>query len=106
LQASSCTTIGRLTYVYVFHRGAIWININYLALDALKHYASLEGPYRQRCSQVYFRLRQNILRTILGEFNRTGYIWEQYDDSSGQGIRGRPFTGWSALVVNIMTEIY
>ena len=44
--------------------------------------------------------------TVLGEFHRTGFFWEQYDDRSGKGIMGHPFSGWTALVVNIMGEIY
>lgn len=87
-------------------RGAIWININYLLLGALKHYGSTKGPYRKRCGVLYSRLRSNLLKTVLGEYQRTGYIWEHYDDRTGQGMRGRPFTGWSALVVNIMVEQY
>lgn len=89
-----------------YWRGPIWININYLALSALHHYGSLEGPHRTRIVTLYKKLRHNVLRTVLGEYHRTGFFWEQYDDVSGQGIRGHPFTGWTVLVLNIMSEIY
>ncbi|CAM9239153.1 unnamed protein product, partial [Hapterophycus canaliculatus] len=55
---------------------------------------------------IYSELRSNLLRTLLGGFHSTGYFWEQYDDRSGQGLRSHPFTGWTALVVLIMAEIY
>jgi len=47
-----------------------------------------------------------VLQTVLGEYHRTGFMWEQYDDKEGVGIRGHPFTGWTALIVNVMAEKY
>lgn len=44
--------------------------------------------------------------TILSEYKRTGYLWEQYSDSDGKGSGCRPFTGWTALIVLIMAEDY
>ena len=46
------------------------------------------------------------MRTILTEYDSTGYFWEQYDDVNGRGMRGHPFTGWTSLVLNIMAEKY
>jgi mannosyl-oligosaccharide glucosidase len=105
-----------------YWRGPIWININYLALAALSHYK--EFPLKRgggggdqtvskqvekqqvRVKALYNKLKTAVQRTILGEYVRTGYFWEQYDDLSGRGMRGHPFTGWTALVVNIMAEKY
>jgi mannosyl-oligosaccharide glucosidase len=87
-------------------RGPIWININFLAIGALKHYSLLPGPEQTRCTELYHALRANVLRTVLGEYHRTGFLWEQFDDKEGVGIRGHPFSGWTALVVNIMAERY
>uniref|UniRef100_A0A8D8LV22 Mannosyl-oligosaccharide glucosidase n=1 Tax=Cacopsylla melanoneura TaxID=428564 RepID=A0A8D8LV22_9HEMI len=67
-----------------YWRGPIWININYLVVRSLRYYADLGGPYS----------------------DLSGYIWEQYNDSTGQGQRAHPFTGWSSLVVLLMAEIY
>ena len=75
-------------------------------LDALRHYSKVEGPMKERCGRIYNTLRTNLLKMILSEYHRSGYIWEHYDDSTGGGMRGRPFTGWSALVVNIMAEAF
>ncbi|CAM9186630.1 unnamed protein product [Ectocarpus fasciculatus] len=91
-----------------YWRGYIWLNINYLAVTALKHYemhAAREST-RNRCSELYSSLRESLISNVLSEYRRTGYLWEQYDDSSGQGTRGHPFSGWTALIVNIISESY
>jgi len=91
---------------YFFVSGPIWINVNFLALGALQHYSLQPGPQQERCTKLYRDLRANVLRTVLGEYHRTGFLWEQYDDKEGVGIRGHPFSGWTALVLNIMVERY
>lgn len=87
-------------------RGPIWININYLALRSLHYYKSIPGLHQQRCIDIYNRLRRNILRSVLGSYKSTGFLWEQYNDKSGEGMRGHPFSGWTVLVTNIMAESY
>ena len=61
---------------------------------------------KKRIQNLYQLLRNALLKTIIGEYHRTGYFWEQYDDVSGNGIRGHPFTGWTVLILNIMSEKY
>lgn len=87
-------------------RGPIWININYMAIAALHHYAHIEGPQQARALRLYTALRANVQRTVVGQYLATGHFWEQYDDQTGRGMRGHPFTGWTALIVNIMAEKY
>ncbi|XP_014771134.1 mannosyl-oligosaccharide glucosidase [Octopus bimaculoides] len=89
-----------------YWRGAIWININYLALQALHHYSTTEGPYQSQAKTIYDQLRANIIRNMYKEYSETGYIWEQYNDRTGKGKGSHPFTGWSALVVLMMAEKY
>ncbi|XP_061397950.1 mannosyl-oligosaccharide glucosidase [Musca vetustissima] len=89
-----------------YWRGPIWININYLAVKALRYYGMLEGPYAALARDIYAELRENLIHNIFKEFQRTGYLWEQYDDTTGQGKGCYPFTGWSSLVVLIMSEQY
>lgn len=89
-----------------YWRGQIWININYLALKALHHYGSQPGPYSEDAKSIYLELRQNIVNNIMSQYNRSGYIWEQYNDRTGEGSGCKPFNGWTALVVLIMSEQY
>ncbi|TRY78619.1 hypothetical protein TCAL_06619 [Tigriopus californicus] len=89
-----------------YWRGPIWININFLAVRALKHYADAPGPNQYRAQKVYLKLRQAVIGNVIREYHRTGYIWEQYHDKTGHGQGCRPFTGWSALTVLMMGETY
>ena len=89
-----------------YWRGPIWININYLAVRALKHYSTVEGPNQKLASEAYVKLRKAVVENVVKEYKRTGYVWEQYNDKTGEGQGCRPFTGWSALVVLMMGEQY
>ncbi|XP_029451333.1 mannosyl-oligosaccharide glucosidase isoform X2 [Rhinatrema bivittatum] len=89
-----------------YWRGPIWINVNYLAVKALHHYSNIEGPFRQQAADLYQELRGNLIANIYRQYLETGYIWEQYSDSTGKGQGSYPFTGWSALVVLMMAEEY
>jgi mannosyl-oligosaccharide glucosidase len=86
--------------------GAIWINMNYMVLSALKYYAKIPGPYSDKAGEIYKELRMNILKNMLKVYEKTGHIWEQYDDKTGNGKGSHPFTGWSSLIVLIMSELY
>ena len=87
-----------------YWRGQIWININFLAVRALKHYSSLPGPYSQLAAELYSNLRKSLIQNMFTQYKKTGYLWENYDDVTGRGQGSHPFTGWSALVVLIMSE--
>lgn len=89
-----------------YWRGPIWINMNYLAVRALHHYGSQPGPYSEQAKRIYVELRHNLVRNIIKQYKRTGYVWEQYNDSTGEGSGCKPFTGWSALAVLMMSEQY
>ncbi|XP_057949553.1 mannosyl-oligosaccharide glucosidase GCS1 [Malania oleifera] len=89
-----------------YWRGPVWMNINYLILSALHHYSKEDGPYRDRARLIYNDLRSNLIRNVVRNYHRTGYLWEQYDQKKGKGKGARPFTGWTALVLLIMAEAY
>lgn len=86
-----------------YWRGAIWININYLVLKSLEYYSHTSGPYQERAGQIYVQLQNNLVDNIYSQFVKTGYLWEQYSDSSGKGTGQYPFNGWTALIVEIMS---
>lgn len=87
--------------------GPIWLNINYLALRALyKYYIPMEGPHQALARETYELLRDRVVRTVQKAYAKQGYLYEQYSPEDGQGLRAHPFTGWSALVVLIMSEQY
>lgn len=89
-----------------YWRGPIWININYLTVRSLHFYASMDGLFQKHAKEIYDQLHANLIDNIIRQYQRTGYIWEQYNDKTGEGQGCRPFTGWSALVVLLMAEQY
>ena len=89
-----------------YWRGAIWININYLAVQALHHYSAVDGPNKDRAALLYSKLRKNVISNVFRQFQETGYFWEQYDDVTGVGSGAHPFNGWSSLVLLMMSEFY
>jgi len=118
-----------------YWRSPIWININYMALVALQHYAQLTSPHlssplrrlqtplahmvspelaradpnatlHQAITSLYDDLRHDLLANLQLEWQRTGYIWEHYNDDDGLGDGAHPFTGWSTLTLLIMAETY
>ena len=89
-----------------YWRGPIWININFLAIRSLHHYSKVEGPHQTLAGEVYSLLREGVVGNVMKEYYRTGYVWEQYNDKTGEGQGCKPFTGWSALTVLIMGETY
>ena len=89
-----------------YWRGYIWINMNYLALSALRYYASESGHYQTLAEQLRIELRNNLVTNIANQYNKTGTFWENYDDSTCEGRGCRPFTGWTALVLAIMSDKY
>ncbi|XP_065043148.1 mannosyl-oligosaccharide glucosidase GCS1-like isoform X1 [Musa acuminata AAA Group] len=90
-----------------YWRGPIWINMNYMILSALHHYSQEDGPYRTTAETLYQELRSNLIRNIVRNYYATGFLWEQYDQKNkGKGKGARPFTGWTALVLLMMTEAY
>jgi mannosyl-oligosaccharide glucosidase len=91
-----------------YWRGAIWINLNYLAVDSFQFYAkhSQSQSTRERFADMYQKLRHALVDTIFNEYAKSGYFYEQYNQETGKGQRCHPFTGWTALVVNILTEAY
>ena len=58
----------------------------------------MEGPHQEQAKRIYTELRTNIIDNVFKEYERTGYVWEQYNAKTGEGRRSHPFTGWTSLV--------
>mmetsp|Transcript_5436 Transcript_5436/g.10217 ORF Transcript_5436/g.10217 Transcript_5436/m.10217 type:complete len:400 (-) Transcript_5436:222-1421(-) len=92
--------------------GLIWFNINYLAISSFFNYANnpidypMSNSLRGMIRLAYHELRQGLIRLVVENFVDTGFIWEVYDGSTGKGQDNHPFTGWTALIVNVLAEIY
>lgn len=52
---------------------------------------------------MYTQLRKNLVDTVFMSWEKTGFAWEQYNPETGEGQRTQHFTGWTSLVVKIMT---
>ncbi|KAG6455861.1 hypothetical protein O3G_MSEX009421 [Manduca sexta] len=89
-----------------YWRGQVWLNVNYLALAGLRHYARRAGPHAAAAAALHDRLRDNLVGNVLSEYKRTGYLWEQYSGEDGKGSGCKPFSGWTALFVLIMEGEY
>ncbi|KAK4669782.1 Processing alpha glucosidase I [Podospora pseudopauciseta] len=86
-----------------YWRSPIWININYMAVKQLHYVATQDGPHKEVARDLYSRLRKNLVETIYNAWEETGFAWEQYNPDTGKGQRTQHFTGWTSLVVKIMT---
>ena len=89
-----------------YWRGSIWINMNFLAIRSLHYYSDVSGPYQDLARDVYSELRKNVIKNIFKQYRESGYLWEHYNDKTGKGEGCRPFTGWTSLVVLIMSETF
>ncbi|KAL8867841.1 MAG: hypothetical protein Q9174_005396 [Haloplaca sp. 1 TL-2023] len=85
-----------------YWRGAVWVNINYMVLERLLDLTKVPGPHRRRARDIYIDLRNNMVNTVFNSWEETGFAWEQYNAETGKGQRTQHFTGWTALVTNIM----
>ncbi|KAL2815985.1 glycoside hydrolase [Aspergillus granulosus] len=86
-----------------YWRSPVWININYLILKNLYDIAIAPGPQQARARTTYSKLRKNLVENVFQEWKRTGFAWEQYNPETGKGQRTQHFTGWTSLVVKMMS---
>jgi mannosyl-oligosaccharide glucosidase len=87
-----------------YWRGPIWINVNYLVLRALRRYEHQGGPYSKQAKHAADALRTALVSNLAEQYNTRGYLYEQYDDETGNGKGCHPFTGWTALLTLIAGE--
>ncbi|GAU97167.1 hypothetical protein RvY_08513 [Ramazzottius varieornatus] len=87
-----------------YWRGAVWINMNYLILKALTFYGRAPGPYQDKSIKIAQELKHNLVTNMYRQWRKTGHVFEQYVDGEGKG--SHPFTGWSSLIVLILSDFY
>lgn len=86
-----------------YWRGPVWINMNYLALEALRFYSeNSSAAVRNQAAAAFNELRENVVRNVYSQWKKTGAVWEQYDSATGAAKGAKQFTGWTALVANII----
>lgn len=90
-----------------YWRGKVWMSINVLAVLRLRN-IGLEGrpesptAVQKRALEMAAELRRRVVSTVYKSWVKTGFVWEQYDDATGEGKRSRAFTGWTACVLLLM----
>ncbi|KAJ5242124.1 mannosyl-oligosaccharide glucosidase [Penicillium citrinum] len=86
-----------------YWRSPIWMPINYLVLKNLYDTAITPGPHQEQAREMYSQLRKNLVENVFREWKKTGFAWEQYNPDTGKGQRTQHFTGWTSMVVNMMS---
>lgn len=69
----------------------------------LQNIAQQSGPHQAKATNMYTSLRKNLVTTVYESWKETGFAWEQFNPETGKGQRTRHFTGWTSLVVKIMS---
>lgn len=82
-----------------YWRGAVWMNMNVLAVQQLHALSLADGPEKSRAAKLGAELRKNVVQTVYDSWATTGFVWEQYSDKTGDGKGSRAFTGWTACIV-------
>ncbi|KAJ4421711.1 Processing alpha glucosidase I [Gnomoniopsis sp. IMI 355080] len=86
-----------------YWRGAVWMNLNTLAVLRLHEIGRQdEATSASRALKLAEDLRAKVVSTVYTSWVATGYVWEQYVDESGEGRRGKWFTGWTATVLLLL----
>ena len=94
----------------VYWRGPVWINMNYLFLDSLVYYfqddIEKQDPETVNKARIlYSELRKNLISNMHRVWTEDGFVYENYNHHTGNGSGVQHFTGWSALIVNIMGRL-
>lgn len=91
-----------------YWRGPVWMPLNVLAALRLRDVGAQDTPggnttaVQERAASLSSELRENLVNTVYESWEQTGFVWEQYDDKTGEGRHSRAFTGWTACVILLM----
>ena len=57
---------------------------------------------KQKFNATYTDLRSNLITNVKREWEKTGFVWENYNDMTGEAKGAKNFLGWSSLVLLMM----
>lgn len=91
-----------------YWRSPIWIHINYLILQNIQEYYIDSSKYmtqelKKKFADAYHDLRINLVNNVYKQWLKTGFVWEQYDDDTGEAKGAKNFLGWTSTILLIMT---
>ena len=90
-----------------YWRGAIWAPVMYSCARGLYYY---EQNGLQSAKILRKKLQDAYVNNVFNHYHvrdsSIGAIYETYHPTDGRGFNNYPFTGWSALVVLLMSEDY
>eukprot|EP01132_Coremiostelium_polycephalum_P004736 gene4736-5912_t len=87
-----------------YWKGPIWFNINYLFVHTLDKKYVKSGPLKDDIYDLVQTLKFNLVWNIVDQYQKTGYLWEQYNPSTGEGQRNHPFNGWTSLFTLLASD--
>ncbi|KAH9259130.1 hypothetical protein BASA81_002750 [Batrachochytrium salamandrivorans] len=85
-----------------YWRGSVWININYLCVEALRGYAKRDSS--AKLAELANTVARAVIGNVVKQYWEGGFLYESYDANTGKGRGTRPFTGWTALIVLLMNS--
>ncbi|KAI5958652.1 CWH41 [Candida theae] len=91
-----------------YWRSPIWIHMNYLILQNIKDYyhdssSHMSDELKKKFSDAYSNLRLNLVKNVYKQWQKTGFVWEQYDEETGDAKGAKNFLGWTSTILLIMT---
>lgn len=91
-----------------YWRGNVWVVTNYLALRGI--YVSYmqfnRGSDKEDTLTGFKKIRDGLVNSVYTEWARSGYFMENFDDRSGEGLYNKAFSGWTTLVLNVLSNKY
>ncbi|KAI3405556.1 CWH41 [Candida oxycetoniae] len=90
-----------------YWRSPIWINMNYLILKSIQEYYNtsinlMSSGLRSKFEDAYHDLRLNVVNNVFKQWEKTGFVWEQYNDETGEAKGAKNFLGWTSAVLLMM----
>lgn len=90
-----------------YWRSPVWINMNYLVLKGIEDYYYESRQFMSLALQkkfqvAYHDLRINVVDNVYRQWVKTGFVWEQYNDETGDAKGAKNFLGWTSAVLLMM----